>query len=99
MVVVLSIGGSVGWIVYRARVQRDAVTAIQRAGRWAYYDWQVMEGTPVTDASLPTLAGLPSLTNVRLSHSDVTDTGLANFHKDRRRIRVSRALSLTPRSG
>ncbi len=41
MILVLAIGGALGWFVHRARVQRDAVAAIERAGGKAYYDWQV----------------------------------------------------------
>jgi hypothetical protein len=40
IVVVLLIGGWIGWIVRSARVQRDAVAAIKRAGGTALYDWQ-----------------------------------------------------------
>ena len=36
---VLGIGGAFGWVVQRARVQRDAVAAIQRAGGTVWYDW------------------------------------------------------------
>jgi hypothetical protein len=37
MVLVLVIGGGLGWIAYRARVQREAVAAIRRAGCSASY--------------------------------------------------------------
>jgi hypothetical protein len=40
IVVVLAIGGSLGWIVNRARVQREAVAAIRRAGGFVAYDWE-----------------------------------------------------------
>src|SRR5262245_44099219 len=40
MIFVLVIGGGLGWVVHRARVQRNAVTAIERAGGRVYYDWQ-----------------------------------------------------------
>jgi len=39
MVVVLVIGGGLGWVVYRARVQRQAVAAIESAGGKVYYEW------------------------------------------------------------
>lgn len=41
MVLVLLVGGGLGWAVHVARVQRDAVAAIERAGGKAYYDWQL----------------------------------------------------------
>jgi hypothetical protein len=40
---VLITGGGLGWIMYRARVQRDAVAAIQAAGGFADYDWDLTE--------------------------------------------------------
>jgi len=40
MVLVLILGGGTGWIVQRARTQRDAVHAIQRASGSVRYDWQ-----------------------------------------------------------
>src|SRR5580700_6645570 len=44
MVLVLLIGCGLGWIVHRARVQRDAVAAIERAGGSVRYDWGLMSG-------------------------------------------------------
>jgi internalin A len=44
---VLLIGGWLGWIVHRARVQRDAVAVIERAGGKAWYDWEWQNGNPV----------------------------------------------------
>jgi len=44
IVLVLAIGGWLGWIVRSARVQREAVAAIQRAGGWVWYDWQYDHG-------------------------------------------------------
>jgi Leucine Rich repeat len=41
MVLVLFVGAGMGWIVHRARVQRDAVAAIVRVGGTVYYDWEV----------------------------------------------------------
>src|SRR5438045_3013968 len=40
IVLVLVLGGGLGWIVHRARVQGEAVAAIRRAGGSYYYDWQ-----------------------------------------------------------
>ncbi len=39
MVLVLILGGGLGWVVHRARVQRDAVAAIERAGGSVSYFW------------------------------------------------------------
>jgi hypothetical protein len=33
---------TLGWIVHRAQVQRDAVDAVRRAGGVVYYDWRVV---------------------------------------------------------
>ncbi len=38
IVVVLIIGGSLGWVVHRARVQREAVAAIEKAGGTVVYE-------------------------------------------------------------
>src|SRR5262245_47525071 len=43
MILVLVLGGTLGWFVRRAHVQRDAVTAIVRSGGGAYYDWETRE--------------------------------------------------------
>src|ERR1700733_11308113 len=40
MVLVLLLGGGMGWYAYRARVQREAVAAIEAAGGKVYYDWE-----------------------------------------------------------
>jgi internalin A len=40
MLVVLVVGGGLGWICHRARVQREAVAAIRAAGGDVAFDWQ-----------------------------------------------------------
>ena len=40
MVFILIIGGWLGWLVHRARVQRQAVAAIVKAGGNVLYDWE-----------------------------------------------------------
>src|SRR5262245_23739149 len=40
ILLVLIVGGWLGWLVRSARIQREAVAAIQRDGGWVYYDWQ-----------------------------------------------------------
>jgi hypothetical protein len=48
MILVLVIGGGLGWILYRARVQYDAVAAIRKAGGQVSYDriWTSVGTTP-----------------------------------------------------
>lgn len=41
LVLVLVVGGGLGWVVHSARVQREAVEAIRRAGGSVQFDWQV----------------------------------------------------------
>ena len=43
MVLVLVLGGVLGWVVHRARVQREAVAAIKRAGGNPFMDYSVPE--------------------------------------------------------
>jgi hypothetical protein len=60
MVVVLITGGGLGWLMYRARVQRDAVAAIRRAGGLTYYDWDMSEiNTPDLNLLVPNRNVLP----------------------------------------
>ncbi len=40
IVVVLVIGGWMGWMVRCARIQREAVAAIKKAGGGVCYDWE-----------------------------------------------------------
>jgi len=47
MVLVLFTGGGLGWVIHRARVQRDAVATIRRAGGEVAYSWQWSKGAPV----------------------------------------------------
>lgn len=46
LVLVLLVGATLGLIVHRARVQRDAVAAIERAGGGVMYEWQFKDGIP-----------------------------------------------------
>jgi hypothetical protein len=41
MILVLVVGGGLGWIIQSAHVQRDAVTAITAAGGTVFYNWQI----------------------------------------------------------
>jgi internalin A len=47
IVLVLVIGGGLGWIVNRAKVQRDAVAAIKRAGGEVFYEWDMKGGMEI----------------------------------------------------
>ena len=47
IVLVLVIGGLLGWIVRSARIQREAVAAIQKAGGGVTYDWEWTNGKSV----------------------------------------------------
>jgi hypothetical protein len=47
IVLVLAIGGWLGWTVHLARVQRDAVAAIQKIGGTVQYDWERRDGRSV----------------------------------------------------
>jgi internalin A len=53
MIFVLLIGGTLGWIVYSARVQRDAVAAIEAAGGSVWYQWQWRNGKPILNGHPP----------------------------------------------
>jgi hypothetical protein len=44
LALVLVIGGLLGWIVRSARIQRDAVAAITRAGGQVWYEWEYQDG-------------------------------------------------------
>jgi hypothetical protein len=44
---ILAIGGWLGWIVHSARVQRDAVAAIEKLKGTARYDWERRNGVNI----------------------------------------------------
>ena len=47
MVVVLVFVAGLGWLVREARIQRDAVAAITKAGGTVYSDWEWSDGKHV----------------------------------------------------
>lgn len=53
MVLVLLIGGGAGWVVHRARVQKEAVAAIEQAGGRVVYDWAWKDGHPAPRGAKP----------------------------------------------
>jgi internalin A len=72
MILVLLLGAGLGWIVHiihKARLQRDAVAAIEREGGMALYDWEWKDGTfhrgrPWWPRRLEKLIGIDYLSNV-----------------------------------
>jgi len=53
-----------------------------RQRRFSVHAFCLKWGSSVADTAIPTPAGLPALTYVRLLHSEVTNLGAANFSKD-----------------
>ena len=45
IVIVLVIGVSLGWLVRCARIQREAVAAIEKSGGWVMYDCELKDGS------------------------------------------------------
>ncbi len=50
IVLVLVFGAGLGWLVRAARIQRDAVAALEKAGHEVGYDWQREEAATDPDA-------------------------------------------------
>jgi hypothetical protein len=48
MVLVLVLAGCLGWYTHLARVQRQTVEAIKKAGGSVSYDWQHSDGQTVS---------------------------------------------------
>jgi len=49
IVVVLIVGGWLGWFIRGVRIERDAVAAIERSGGSVNYDWEWKKGDPIPD--------------------------------------------------
>lgn len=70
IVLVLLVGGWLGWMVRGARVQREAVGTITKAGGAVQYDWEVSRGLMIPGARPPApdwlvkLVGIDFLGNV-----------------------------------
>src|SRR5262245_30946246 len=46
IILVLVLGGGLGWVVRHAQIQHDAVAAIRGAGGSVWYNWQWKNGRP-----------------------------------------------------
>jgi hypothetical protein len=53
MLLVVILGGGMGWWAYRARVQREAVAEIVAAGGKVYYDWEWDDDKPSPPTAKP----------------------------------------------
>jgi hypothetical protein len=92
MLFVLFVGGFLGWVLYRARPQREAVGAIKRAGgtvgysgddwpRWRLFIVDVI-GRDYFDTVISDLAhfeGMTHLVRLDLGPTRVADAGLAHL--------------------
>ena len=45
MLLVLMLGGGLGWIIHKAEVQRGTVAAIESDGGFVVYDWDWKDGS------------------------------------------------------
>jgi hypothetical protein len=50
LVIVLAVGSGLGWLARGARIQRDAVAAIEKAGGSVTYSWQWRDGKTIPGA-------------------------------------------------
>ncbi len=79
-VVVLVIGCWLGWLVRSARIQREAVAAIEKAGGEVHFDWEWKNGTVVPGGKLWEPARLVThLRKLSLAFTQVTDRGLVHL--------------------
>jgi hypothetical protein len=53
MVIVLLLGGGLGWVVHSAHVQRNAVATIEANGGFVFYDWHWKDGSPAPVGNRP----------------------------------------------
>jgi hypothetical protein len=96
MVLVLLLGGGLGWFAHLARqaqIQRDAVAAVKKFGGSAHYDWQ-FEGSQlrVKKAGLSHLEGLTSFKELRVLETGVTETGLGALRKALPSLRIEHSI-------
>jgi hypothetical protein len=50
LILILLIGSWLGWITHSSRLQHDAVTALEEAGHWWWFEWEGKDGTPIRSA-------------------------------------------------
>ena len=85
IVLILVIGASLGWMVRNARIQHDAVVAIQQAGGNVRYNWEfeggarILNGRPWWPGWLEDLLGIDCLghvTRVDFMNRETSDDAL-----------------------
>ena len=81
MVLVLVIGGGLGWFVRRATVQRDAVKATMAAGGNVQYDFQRNAGSRLPGGSSPGPKWLVGLIGIDF-FADVTSVSIRGPQSD-----------------
>src|SRR5438067_11575517 len=59
LILVLLLGGGLGWIVRAARVQREAVAAIRKAGGHVAYNWEWKNGHWLLSGGKPLAPNAP----------------------------------------
>ena len=64
IVLVLVIGGWLGWIVRSARIQREAVAAIKSIGGIVTYDWELKNENGIPRAQTPAPRWLADLIEI-----------------------------------
>ena len=75
MILVLVVGGGVGWLGHRVRVRREAVAAITKAGGNLYYDYQMHGRSPIPGRQPPVPAWLTRSLGVD-AFADVVSVGV-----------------------
>ena len=66
LVLILVVGLWLGWVVHKAREQREAVAALQKFGGFVHYDWEFVNGpvkVPLTINAPSHAVAPPSATN------------------------------------
>lgn len=89
LVLVLVLGGWLGLMVHHARVQREAVAAIERAGGTVRYDWQWKNDRPVPNGRPWWPTGLVDLLGVDY-FGTVTYVNLYDDGSDDQLVQVGR---------
>ncbi|MGO9465542.1 MAG: leucine-rich repeat domain-containing protein [Isosphaeraceae bacterium] len=61
---VLITGAGVGWLIRSARIQREAVAALQKNGGAVNYNWEVIDGKPIPGGKPPVPRWLVDLVGI-----------------------------------